>query len=198
MAACGAPPQAAPADPGRYSGSGIAAETATTSSVPTAFVGGDARQEDEELPDVMAAAEGYQRFQECKRVIDTVNLSVERMKKLPRMGMADALSAANELRDFGKAMTEEADRIAAIDVTLVDLRAFVGEYSAMIREVARAADDRADALVAIASLERARVVDKAKMAAAEAKELEAQQALQKATEKEDPLVDRINAFCGAT
>jgi hypothetical protein len=133
---------------------------------------------------------------ECIAVIDTINAAVERMQKLPAMGMADAAKAAEELRGFGKAMTEEADKIDGIKVETAELKGYVGEYSGMIREVAKSANDRAAALDDIAKLEKAGSFDRAKMSEATKKEEDAQKALQKATEKEDPLVDEINKFCG--
>jgi hypothetical protein len=147
---------------------------------------------------VAAAAGCDSKFQDCKSVIDTINSSVERMKKLPAMGMADAAKAAEELRGFGKAMTEEADKIGGIKVETAELKGHVEEYAGMIRDVAKAANDRAAALDDIAKLEKAASTDQAKMNEATKKEEDAQKALQKATEKEDPLVDKINKFCGAT
>jgi methyl-accepting chemotaxis protein len=147
----------------------------------------------------LAAAAGCDsKFQDCKNVIDTINSSVERMKKLPAMGMADAAKAAEELRGFGKAMTEEADKIGGIKVETAELKGYVDEYSGMIKEVAKSANDRAAALDDISKLEKAGGTDQAKMNEATKKEEDAQKALQKATEKEDPLVDKINKFCGAT
>jgi methyl-accepting chemotaxis protein len=118
------------------------------------------------------------KIEECNALVGVINEGVDRIQKGSSSG-ANASAAVAELRELADAMEEIGKRSAAVRLSLPELRKYSQEYQQMASEVSTAARELADA------------VDKVDLEAKTA----AQEAMDKALRREDPLVEAINKFC---
>ena len=142
------------------------------------------------------------KFKDCQTVIDSINASVERIKKA-EVGGSEPEKMAKQFQDFAKIAEEEADKLGGIKVETPELKGMVDEYATMAKEVAGAAKELAGAMEELTKIAKDAETKPSpdlldKMKEVEKKGDAAQKKLDAATSKEDPLVDKINKFCGAS
>jgi methyl-accepting chemotaxis protein len=118
------------------------------------------------------------KIEECNGLVGVINAGVDRIEKGSN-GSSDASAAVAELRKLAESMEDIGKRSAALRLSLPELRKFSQEYQQMASEVATAARQLADA------------VDKVDLEA----KTTAQESMDKALRREDPLVEAINKFC---
>ncbi len=142
------------------------------------------------------------KFKDCQTVIDAINASVERIKKAD-VGGSEPEKMAKQFQAFATIAEEEAGKLGKIEVETKELGGMVEEYATMAKEVAQAAKDLAGAMEDLTKIAKEAESKPnpdllTKMKAVEKVGDKAQKDLDAATSKEDPLVDKINKFCGAT
>jgi len=120
---------------------------------------------------------GSRKTEECNALIQVINTGIRDLE-MSASPTADP-SGVGELRSMAVAMDKVAAAAAGVKLTIPQLTNASAEYQAMVKAVAKAARDMANA---------ARAKDAKRINAAQA-------AMEKAVKAEDPLVDRINAFC---
>jgi hypothetical protein len=124
------------------------------------------------------AAAARNKNAECNALIGPINATVDALQKPhgPKRGAADPTA---DLRAMAKVMDDAVRAIDATNPTIPELVAGKADYRAMVVEVAAAARAMAAA---------ATTKDVAAIRAA-------QERMERAVANEDPIVERINAFC---
>ncbi len=120
----------------------------------------------------------HKKIKECRALIGVINQSVERIQK--RASVApDGGAAVAELRALAGDMDEIVNKAAKVELSLAELTKLRERYGAMVGEVAEAARKLAAA------------VDKVDVE----KMTKAQNRMERAVKREDPLVEEINKYC---
>jgi hypothetical protein len=118
------------------------------------------------------------KIKECNALVSVINAGVEKIQK----GTSPSPDAGTAVADL-RALAEEMDGIAGeagkLEPTLPDLQNLNKDYQGMAAEVAAAARDLANAVDN---------VDVEKMS-------KAQERMDQAVKREDPIIDAINKFC---
>ena len=130
------------------------------------------------LAGVMAGCAERKKIAECNALISVINTGVDKIQQGARVA-PDAGLGGKDLRDMASAMDQIADQAGKLQLTVAELGQFTKDYQTMAREVAAAARDLATAY---------EKVDDEQMKKAQAR-------MEKAVQREDPLVDSINKFC---
>jgi hypothetical protein len=115
---------------------------------------------------------------ECNHLIAVINVGVA---SLQPAAIGRKRTGIDGLTALGDATDRVGADVGKVDVTLPQLAKVRGEYVTLVTDVGRIARDLADAMT---------TKDEAKLKASRA-EMEKVEAL------EDPLIDRLNAFCSA-
>jgi hypothetical protein len=129
---------------------------------------------------MMARAIGLgpsRKLEECNALIQVINTGVQNLERGGKF--SGDPSGVGELSAMADAMDQVAAEAGKVKLTVPFLRKAAAEYGAMAQAVGKAARDMARAAAA---------KDATKINAAQAD-------MEKAVKLEDPLVDRINAFC---
>ncbi|WP_437995777.1 hypothetical protein WMF26_31755 [Sorangium sp. So ce185] len=129
-------------------------------------------------PPSSATARGT-KIAECNELIAVINQGVQNVER--REAESDGQVGSGDLRAMADVLDKAAADAARVALTTPELQRFSEEYRAMAKETARATRDLATAVDA----------DDAEGSSV------AQTAVERAIQKEDPLVDRINEFCQA-
>ncbi len=120
----------------------------------------------------------HKKIKECRALIGVINESVERIQK--RASVApDGGAAVAELRALASDMDDIVKKAAKVELSLPELSKLRERYGAMVSEVAEAARKLAGA------------VDKVDVE----KMTKAQNRMERAVKREDPLVEEINKYC---
>ena len=117
------------------------------------------------------------RPRQCKALVDIINATVERVGSAPGGGDPDA-----RLRRMAEQMDQSGDAMSRLRLTVPELAELAAEYRSMASGIAAAARE-----VVSAGAEEWNV----------ARNVAADEALERAVQAEAPLVERINAFCQA-
>jgi methyl-accepting chemotaxis protein len=130
----------------------------------------------------LGAAGGAERKKigECNALIGVINGGVDKIQQGTR-AVPDAGMGGKDLRDMADAMDQIAADAAKQQLTLPELAQLAKDYEAMSGEVAAAARELATAY---------EKVDDEQMKKAQAR-------MEKAVQREEPLVDSINKLCRA-
>ena len=147
-----------------------------------------------------ADAEGDQKATDCEVVTTAINASVEQLKEI-HLGGGDPLVLGRQLREFARLAEQTAQKLGSVAIHTEQLKALVDEYIVMANEIVAASTNLAVTMDRLAEVERdtatkpqAELLDRLNKLRVEG-DLE-QKKMGAATDKEDPLVDRINQFCG--
>jgi hypothetical protein len=118
------------------------------------------------------------RAAECTMLNERINLYVEKLEKLTRSQQGREATGA-DLRSLAETMDQAAAELATVKTTLPELTQYSRQYQDMAKAIAKAARDVAVALDA---------EDVAKAGSSS-------EALEKAEQPEEGLVEAINKFC---
>jgi ABC-type Zn uptake system ZnuABC Zn-binding protein ZnuA len=128
---------------------------------------------------VLATGCGNKKVVECNGLVQVVNAGVQSVDKQPKP--AEDPTGVAGLRALAEVMDRVAADAAKVPITVPELAKVSSDYQAMARDVARSAREMAAA---------ADAKDVPKVSAAWA-------ALEKAYNREEPLVDELNKLCQA-
>jgi methyl-accepting chemotaxis protein len=117
---------------------------------------------------------------ECNALIGVMNGAVDRIQQGARPA-GDAGAGGKELLELATAMDQIAEQTGKLPLTVAELQQHAKDYQAMVREIAAASRELATAL---------EKVNDESMKSAQAK-------LEKAVQREEPLVETVNKFCRA-
>ncbi len=120
---------------------------------------------------------GPSKVAECTELNSKINAGVEKIEKTTGKGDQEATPA--DLKAMGETMDRIADDLSKAKTTIPELKEFSRKYQDMSKMVGKAARETATAL-------ESNDADKVK---------KAQDALEKATQPEEALVEGINKFC---
>jgi hypothetical protein len=118
------------------------------------------------------------KIKECNALVGVINAGVEKIQK-GTSASPDAGTAVADLRALAEEMDGIAGEAGKLEPTLPDLQNLNKDYQGMAAEVAAAARDLANAVDN---------VDVEKMS-------KAQERMDQAVKREDPIIDAINKFC---
>jgi hypothetical protein len=120
----------------------------------------------------------HKRTIECSALIQVINTGVQDIENGPKR---DQQLTAADYKNIATAMDKVAVDAQKVEISVPDLKKLSADYQAMARDMAKSAREMAEA---------DEKKDQAKLATA-------QEALQKAANREEPLVDGINKICQA-
>jgi hypothetical protein len=120
------------------------------------------------------------KIKECNALVGVINAGVEKVQK-GTSSAPDGGGAVSDLRALAEEMDGISKEAARVELSLPELMKLSKDYQAMATEVATAARELAGAVDN---------VDVEKMA-------KAQERMDQAVKREDPIVDEINKYCRA-
>jgi hypothetical protein len=123
---------------------------------------------------------GPSKVAECTELNTKINAGVEKIEKTTS-GKGDQEASPGDLKAMADTMDKIADDLSKAKTTIPELKEYSKKYQEMSKTIAKAARDTAAAL-------EAKDPDKVN---------KAQDALEKATQPEEALVEGINKFCEA-
>ena len=118
------------------------------------------------------------KIKECNALVAVINSGVEKVQK-GTSGSPDGGTAVADLKALAQEMDEIGKEAARVELSLPELQRLGKDYQAMVTEVATAARELAGAVDN---------VDVEKMS-------KAQERMDQAVKREDPIVDEINKYC---
>lgn len=118
------------------------------------------------------------KVKECNALVAVINEGVEEIQRGAR-NAPDGGPGAGELRTMAETMDGIAAKAAKLPLSDGELDELAGDYEAMARDIGTAARELAKAF---------EKVDEAAMGSAQAK-------MEKAVQREEPLIESINEYC---
>jgi hypothetical protein len=129
----------------------------------------------------MAGCAERKKVAECNALISVINNAVDKIQRGTREVPPDGGLAGKDLHTMAESMDQIADQAAKVQISVPELQQFAKDYQSMAREVAAAARDLGNAYDK---------VDDEQMRKAQAR-------MERAVQREEPLIDSLNKFCRA-